>query len=147
MTGQLEARRPGPPRRTAQASPFLGECAVADDEGRRIRELLGRVGDKWSMIIVVRLRERGMLRFGALARAVEGISQRMLTLNLRQLERDGLITRTMYAEIPPRVEYTLTELGTTLTDPVIALAKWALENYPAIEANRAQYDAQRDSTD
>jgi DNA-binding HxlR family transcriptional regulator len=119
----------------------LGGCAADDEDGRRIREVLDRVGGKWSMLIIVRLREGGTMRFGQLGRAVGGISQRMLTLTLRQLERDGLVLRTTYDEVPPRVEYALTELGQTLTDPIIALARWALENYPAIEMNRACHDA------
>ena len=117
-------------RLTPAARTALGE----------LREVLERVGDKWSMLIIVRLREGGTMRFGQLGRAIGGISQRMLTLTLRQLERDGLVVRTTYAEVPPRVEYALTELGRTLTDPVIALARWALENYAAIETNRARHD-------
>jgi DNA-binding HxlR family transcriptional regulator len=122
-------------------SDVLGGCASDDEDGRRIRGVLDRVGDKWSMLIIVRLREGGTMRFGQLGRAVGGISQRMLTLTLRQLERDGLIIRTTYDEVPPRVEYALTELGTTLTDPVIALARWAIENYPAIEMHRTRHNA------
>ena len=140
MRGTTSTRRPGRPRELAPVSDALGGCAADDEDGRRIREVLDRVGDKWSMIIIARLREGGPMRFGQLGRAVGGISQRMLTLTLRHLERDGLIVRTAYDEVPPRVEYALTALGRTLTDPVIALARWALENYPAIERNRARND-------
>jgi DNA-binding HxlR family transcriptional regulator len=138
--GTTSTRRSGRPRQLAPVSGALGGCAADDEDGRRIREVLERVGDKWSMLIIVRLREGGTMRFGQLSRAVGGISQRMLTLTLRHLERDGLVLRTTYAEVPPRVEYALTELGRTLTDPVIALARWALENYPTIELNRARHD-------
>jgi DNA-binding HxlR family transcriptional regulator len=141
VPGTVSTRRPGRPRQLAPVSDALGGCASDDEDGRRIRGVLDRVGDKWSMLIIVRLREGGTMRFGQLGRTVGGISQRMLTLTLRHLERDGLIVRTTYDEVPPRVEYALTELGRTLTDPVIALARWALENYPAIEMNRARHDA------
>ena len=91
---------------------YEGSCNGSDgtDDGRAIREVLDRVGDKWSLLVVGTLRER-RLRFTELQRHIPGISQRMLTLTVRQLERDGLITRTVYAEVPPRVEYELTELG------------------------------------
>jgi DNA-binding HxlR family transcriptional regulator len=142
MVSPTSARPVGRPRQLAPVSDVLGECVSDDEDGRRIRDVLDRVGDKWSMLIIVRLREGGgTLRFGQLSRAVAGISQRMLTLTLRHLERDGLVVRTTYDETPPRVEYTLTDLGRTLTDPVIELAKWALINYPAIERNRARHDA------
>lgn len=142
MASPISARPVGRPRQLAPVSEVLGECVSDDEDGRRIRDVLDRVGDKWSMLIIVRLREGGgTLRFGQLGRAVAGISQRMLTLTLRHLERDGLVVRTTYDETPPRVEYTLTDLGRTLTDPVIELAKWALFNYPAIELNRARHDA------
>ena len=135
-------RRPrGRPPEPVPVSETLGHCVVADDSGRRIRELLDRVGDKWSVMIIIRLKEGGAMRFGELTRAVGGISQRMLTLNLRQLQRDGLLTRTTYAEVPARVEYQLTPLGLTLTGPVIALATWALDNYASIEQHRADFDA------
>jgi len=127
------------------ASRAIAACVADQEDGRRIREVLERLGDKWSMLVIVRLREGGTMRFGQLGRAVGGISQRMLTLTLRQLERDGLVVRTSYDESPPRVEYDLTELGLTLTEPVIALAKWALANYPAMERNRARHDAESES--
>jgi DNA-binding HxlR family transcriptional regulator len=105
-----------------------------------VREVLDRVGDKWSLLIIGTL-QRGPRRFGELHQAVEGISQRMLTLNLRHLERDGLVTRSVYAEVPPRVEYELTRLGETLLEPVLALATWVSENHAEIEANRRTFDA------
>ena len=91
---------------------------------RAISDLLGRIGDKWSVLVVARLGE-GPLRFNELRRSIGGISQRMLTLTLRGLERDGLITRTVFPTIPPRVDYALTPLGRDLLNPVSALSSWA----------------------
>src|SRR5437762_378320 len=105
-----------------------------------VREVLDRVGDKWS-VLVVGLLSDGRRRFSELRRAIEGISQRMLTLTLRGLERDGLISRTVYPTIPPRVDYELTALGKSLQTPVIALGQWAYENLSQIEAARAAFDA------
>lgn len=116
------------------------EDAPGVDHGRAIRDVLDRVGDKWSLLVVATLR-RERLRFTELQRHIPGISQRMLTLTLRQLERDGLITRTVHAEVPPRVEYELTELGGTLIQLAMALADWAIANHPRIEESRAAYDA------
>jgi DNA-binding HxlR family transcriptional regulator len=104
-----------------------------------VREVLNRVGDKWSVLIVQLLAD-GPKRFSELRRAIEGISQRMLTLTLKGLERDGLVTRTVYATIPARVEYELTDLGRTLRKPIRALAKWAQENRERIQRSRNQFD-------
>ncbi len=104
-----------------------------------VREVLNRVGDKWSVQIVGLLGD-GALRFSELRRAIEGISQRMLTLTLRGLERDGLLDRTVFPEIPPRVEYKLTRLGKTLLDPIQQLAEWAAENRTTIQAARDKFD-------
>jgi DNA-binding HxlR family transcriptional regulator len=103
------------------------------------REVLNRVGDKWSVLIVGILGD-GPRRFSELRRAIEGISQRMLTLTLRGLERDGLVTRTVYATIPPRVDYALTPLGRTLLVPVKALADWAHDNRADIQRARDWFD-------
>lgn len=105
-----------------------------------IREVLSRVGDKWSVLIVTVLGD-GRKRFSELRRRIEGISQRMLTLTLKDLERDGLVTRTVYPTVPARVEYDLTPLGHTLLEPIMALAIWAGENRPAIQQARDAYDA------
>ncbi|GAA1855344.1 winged helix-turn-helix transcriptional regulator [Microbacterium koreense] len=102
--------------------------------------MLDRIGDKWSLLIIAELRT-GKRRFSSLRESVPGISQRMLTLTLRHLERDGLATRTVYAEVPPRVEYELTDVGRTLIEPATALARWALAHRPAIDAARRRYDA------
>jgi DNA-binding HxlR family transcriptional regulator len=104
-----------------------------------VREVLNRVGDKWSVQIIALLGDAAM-RFSELRRQIEGISQRMLTLTLRNLERDGLITRTVFAEIPPRVEYELTKLGKTLLEPIQGLAEWAAQYRTSIQDARAAYD-------
>ena len=110
-----------------------------------IREVLSRIGDKWSVLIVTVLGDgegaAGPKRFSELRRRIEGISQRMLTLTLKDLVRDGLVTRTVYPTVPARVEYALTPLGRTLLDPIMALALWAGENRPAIQQARDVYDA------
>ena len=110
------------------------------DTTAAIRAVLDRVGDKWSLIVIGTLRDR-VLRFTELRRLIPAISQRMLTLTLRQLERDGLISRTVHAEVPPRVEYRLTRRGGTLVAVAISLAEWSVENFPGIEDSRREYDA------
>ncbi|MDP2345997.1 MAG: helix-turn-helix domain-containing protein [Deltaproteobacteria bacterium] len=104
-----------------------------------IREVLDRVGDKWSVLVIGNL-GAGPKRFSELKRAIDGISQRMLTLTLRGLERDGLVTRTQFPTIPPRVDYALTPLGETLLDPIRALAIWADESRTRIQHARDRYD-------
>ena len=106
-----------------------------------VREVLNRVGDKWSVLIVGML-GAGPKRFSELRRAIEGISQRMLTLTLRGLERDGLLTRTVEPTIPPKVEYELTALGRTLLVPVHALEQWAIEHRMKIHGAQQKYDAE-----
>jgi len=107
---------------------------------RAISGVLARIGDKWSVLIVSRLGARPM-RFNELKREIGGISQRMLTLTLRGLERDGLITRTVFATIPPRVDYELTPLGRSLIEPVTGLSAWALKNIARIETAREKFDS------
>jgi DNA-binding HxlR family transcriptional regulator len=104
--------------------------------------MLVRVADKWSMYIIHVLADAGPLRFSELRRRVDGVSQRMLTVTLRGLERDGLVSRTMYPEVPPRVEYELTPLGATLRQIVHALIEWSGAHLAEVDAARAQYDAQ-----
>jgi DNA-binding HxlR family transcriptional regulator len=113
-------------------------CPPQIKDGGAVREVLDRIGDKWSLLVVGTLRD-GPLRFGELERSIAGISQRMLTLTLKHLVEDGLVARTAYAEVPPRVEYEVTELGRTLVPLVIALAEWAMANREAINANRSSY--------
>ena len=105
-----------------------------------VHEVLSRVGDKWSVLVVSSLGD-GPRRFNELRRALGSISQRMLTLTVRALERDGLVTRTVYPTIPPRVEYELTELGRSLLVSVKALGDWAVQNRPAIQTARQRFDA------
>ena len=107
---------------------------------RVVRETFDRLGDKWSLLVIVILRY-GPQRFTGLKYGVVGISQRMLTLTLRKLERDGLVQRTAFAEVPPRVEYQLTPLGQTLIAPVMALADWAVGNHDAVTSNQRRFDA------
>src|SRR6201981_3216653 len=107
---------------------------------RAIRDVLARVGDKWSFLVVSRLGS-GAMRFNELRRSIGGISQRMLTLTLRGLERDGLITRTVFPTVPPRVEYALTALGRDLLQPVSALGDWALRTQAKIARARDQFDS------
>jgi DNA-binding HxlR family transcriptional regulator len=106
---------------------------------RAVSGVLARIGDKWSVLIVMLLGE-GPRRFNEMKRAVGGISQRMLTLTLRGLERDGLVTRTVFAAVPPRVDYALTDLGRSLGPPVMALGLWARAHQGEIEAARRRFD-------
>ena len=112
-----------------------GDRPLRIREGGAVREVLDRIGDKWSLLVIGTLRS-GPLRFGELEQAVVGISQRMLTLTLKHLVEDGLVVRTAYAEVPPRVEYEVTELGRTLVPLVMALAEWAMANHEQINAHR-----------
>src|ERR1700691_1453677 len=106
---------------------------------RAVSDVLARIGDKWSVLVVSRLGE-GALRFNELRRSIGGISQRMLTLTLRGLERDGLVTRTVFPTIPPRGDYELTPLGRDLLEPVSSLGNWAIRNQAKTARARAQFD-------
>ena len=105
----------------------------------RINEVLARVGDRWSVLVIISLSEYGTLRFNELKRNL-GISQRMLSLTLKKLERDGLVHRTYHPTIPPKVEYNLTKMGESFREPVNALGTWALENLNRIDTAREKYD-------
>jgi len=109
-------------------------------------EVLARVGDKWTVLVVWTLAD-GPKRFNGLRKALGSISQRMLTLTLRALERDGLVTRTVFPTIPPRVEYELTKLGRSLLVPVSELGLWARKNRSAIQNARRLYDSDSQSSD
>jgi DNA-binding HxlR family transcriptional regulator len=111
-----------------------------------VRELLDRVGDKWSVQVIANLGDHSH-RFSELKRAIDGISQRMLTLTLRQLERDGLVARTVHATVPPRVDYELTELGRSVLGPITALVQWAEEHGTAVAYARREYDDVADVTE
>ena len=105
-----------------------------------VHEVLSQIGDKWTVLIVRSLND-GPRRFSELKRDVEGISQRMLTLNLKTLERDGFITRTVYPTVPPRVDYELTPLGHSLSEPLGVIAQWAITNRQRIVDARMAFDA------
>src|ERR1700723_1585606 len=124
-------------------SPRNTTVSRSHDSCLAVREVLDRVGDKWSVLVVGLLRD-GPRRFSDLRRSIEGISQRMLTLTLKALERDGLVTRTVFPTIPPRVDYELTDLGRGLWKPVEALGAWAHEHQPEIESARARFDGRNE---
>jgi DNA-binding HxlR family transcriptional regulator len=127
-----------------EAAKALAACSVPHDFDPKVEalvsELIGRVADKWTMLILDVLGEHGRLRFTRLGELVEGISQKMLTQTLRQMERDGLITRTVYPVVPPKVEYTLTQLGFTLGAAFCGVWLWAAENLKAVERARRAFD-------
>src|SRR5665213_4143077 len=127
-------------KKPAQVGTTLipGNLHVADD-CRAVSEVLSRVGDKWTVLVVSTLGD-GPKRFNELRRALGSISQRMLTLTLRGLERDGLVTRTVFPTIPPRVDYELTKLGRSLLEPVSGLGLWARKNRAAIQDARSRFD-------
>jgi DNA-binding HxlR family transcriptional regulator len=112
--------------------PLQSDCA-------KVREIMARLGDKWSVLIVMLLRG-GPRRFNEMRRLVEGISQQMLARTLRALERDGMVSRTVFPTTPPQVEYQLTPLGHALAEPVMALGNWVRSHMPEIEAARSRYD-------
>lgn len=119
-----------------------GHTRVSDPQSqdcRAVSGILNRIGDKWSVLIINRLGD-GPRRFNEIKRMIGGISQRMLTLTLRNLERDGLVSRTVTPTVPPRVDYALTDLGRDLLIPIQGLAVWAIEHTPCIEAARARFD-------
>jgi DNA-binding HxlR family transcriptional regulator len=128
-------------KKTAQVGTRTtpGNLHVPED-CRAASEILARVGDKWTVLVVSTLGD-GPMRFNELRRALGSISQRMLTLTLRALERDGLVTRTVFPTIPPRVDYELTRLGRSLLEPVNALALWARKNRAGIQDARRRFDA------
>jgi DNA-binding HxlR family transcriptional regulator len=115
---------------------------VVETQTCEIRDLLDRLGDKWSLLVVELLGD-GTRRFTQLRREIDGISQRMLTQTLRQLERDGLVTRTVHPVVPPRVDYELTDLGSSLLDAVASLVAWVRSHRDEIAGARADYDGAR----
>jgi DNA-binding HxlR family transcriptional regulator len=133
-----DAAGDGAGRRVADRDPASTQCVV-------VREILDRVGDKWSVLVMSLLGER-MHRFSELRRAIEGISQRMLTLTLRQLERDGLVARTVHPTVPPRVDYELTPLGRSVLEPLNTLTAWAAQHGTDIAEARQAYDAAQEAT-
>lgn len=115
--------------------PYTKQCPDCE----RINEVLSRVGDRWSVLVVISLSQYGTMRFNEIKRNL-GISQRMLSLTLKELERDGLVKRTQYPTIPPKVEYELTAMGESFRKPVNALGQWALQHRAKIDAAREAYD-------
>src|SRR3954452_12706492 len=134
------------PRRKQEGTSVLPSNLHVPEDCRAVSEVLSRVGDKWTVLVVSTLGD-GPKRFNELRRALGSISQRMLTLTLRGLERDGLVTRTVFPTIPPRVDYALTRLGRSLLEPVSALGLWARRNRAAIADARSRFDAAREETD
>jgi DNA-binding HxlR family transcriptional regulator len=116
----------------APAHPLYEDC-------RKVSQILARVGEKWSMLVVMLLRD-GPRRFNDIKRNTGGISQQMLTRTLRALERDGMVTRTVFPTNPPQVEYRLTELGRSLSEPVLAFGRWVREHLAEVEAARQRFD-------
>ena len=120
-----------------------GAEPVAPEIEARVRGIIGQVADKWTMLILEELEERGTLRFSELGRHVPGISQKMLTKTLREMERDGLVSRIVHPVIPPHVDYTLTELGHSLGEAFCGVWVWAEKHHATIEAARAAFAAGR----
>lgn len=126
-------------RRTQEGTKPIPSTLHVPEDCRAVSEVLSRVGDKWTVLVVSTL-GGGPKRFNELRRALGSISQRMLTLTLRGLERDGLVTRTVFATVPPRVDYELTKLGRSLLEPVSTLGLWALKNRAPIADARRRFD-------
>jgi DNA-binding HxlR family transcriptional regulator len=124
--------------------PLNSASVCGHEDPAAVRELLTKVGDKWSIFLILSLAQLPgeRARFSALERAIPGISQRMLTLTLRTLERDGLLTRELFAEVPLRVEYELTALGRSLLIPMWGLVEWVKENWQQVKESRIELDAQ-----
>lgn len=120
---------PGEP--VLHGSPYRADCPT--------RHILDRIGDRWTVLIVVALWD-GPARFSELRRRIEGISQKMLTQTLRGLERDGIVHRTVYPEVPVRVEYSLTEAGRSLREPLLALQEWSIAHLAGVSAAQETYD-------
>jgi len=114
-------------------------CAKPSSHCREVADTLARIGDKWTVMVVAALSAGEAVRYNEISRRVDGISQRMLTLTLKGLERDGFVSRTMYPTIPPRVDYELTDLGKELVVPLRALYAWAEAYRPAILAAREEF--------
>jgi len=130
-------------RRKQEGTSMLPSNLHVPEDCRAVSEVLSRVGDKWTILVVSEL-GNGPKRFNEIRRALGSISQRMLTLTLRGLERDGLVTRTVFPTIPPRVDYELTKLGRSLLEPVSGIGLWARQNRAAIQQARMRFDAAAD---
>jgi DNA-binding HxlR family transcriptional regulator len=130
-------------RRKQEGTSMLPSNLHVPEDCRAVSEVLSRVGDKWTILVVSEL-GNGPRRFNEIRRALGSISQRMLTLTLRGLERDGLVTRTVFPTIPPRVDYELTKLGRSLLEPVSGIGLWARQNRAAIQEARMRFDTAAD---
>lgn len=131
--------------RLSLSMPTMSELCTSEDPDL-FRSLLSRIGDKWTLLVIGVLGEQRQ-RFTELAEFIPGISRRMLTVTLRALERDGLVSRTVYAEVPPRVEYEVTTLGRSLQRVALILADWVGENQHVIAHHRREFDSAADATD
>jgi DNA-binding HxlR family transcriptional regulator len=140
-----QAGEPEDPARADQQPPATPADGTPHSPACRAREVLQRVGDKWS-VYVIALLGQGTKRFSELHRSIDGITSRMLTVTLRGLERDGIVSRTIHPVIPPRVEYELTPMGRTLLDTIGQLVSWTDSHLPEIDAARAAYDARHGDT-
>ena len=127
------------------ALPLKNGSGHLSSDCTAVNDILSTIGDKWTVLIVMTL-SNGPMRFNEIRRAVDGISQRMLTLTLRGLERDGFATRTVFPTVPPRVDYALTELGKTLIAPLTAIGTWAIAHREAVADARANFDTAKAST-
>jgi len=132
-------------QRLAESMPSMAELCTSTDPAL-FRSLLSRIGDKWTLLVIGVLGEERR-RFTELAEIIPGISRRMLTVTLRALERDGLVSRSVYAEVPPRVEYELTALGRSLQSIAMAVGDWVKENQHTIAAHRERFDSAGDVFD
>ncbi len=136
------------PEQIARAKYFATLTPPSDIDPRieaLVTDLIGRVADKWTMLILEVLAEKGELRFTRLSETIEGISQKMLTQTLRQMERDGLVTRTVHPVVPPKVEYKLTEVGMSLGAAFCGVWVWAAENLQLVERARRNFDKKNKS--
>lgn len=124
---------------TSENANKISECTPDKDQLCPVRDIMARFGDKWSIYVILNLGKQERLRFNELKSMISGISQRMLTVTLRSLEEDGLLSRTVYPEIPPRVEYALTELGRDLLQKLLHLTEWAQNNIEQVLEARARY--------
>ena len=128
-------RRSLKPKPKPKNSPHKIQCPV--------RDVIGEFGGKWSILVLMALSDLGRSRFSEIRRYIDDISQKMLAETLRRHERDGLVTRTAYSEVPPRVEYELTDLGRSAVDPIDGLVDWVIENKASIQKSRAAFSRRR----
>ena len=129
----------------SETNKFVPTEALGPADCKELADVLVNVGDKWTILVVGAL-SKGQLRYNEIQRRVSGISQRMLTLTLKRLETDGIVTRTLFPSVPPRVDYELTELGMTLRGALVPLHRWAAKNKQVITENRLMQAAQKEAS-